>query len=130
MSTYTPLTAAQVKQISTCISYGIDMDDLRRRVRAVWPEAKSVELHASVEYNDGESYYWSLSDMTVYHEGGEITSSTPGAAMAYEDAIRDISRSIRFGGAADPEDDCSDIIALDLDYPTLNQLYSCQPTAN
>ncbi len=121
---YAPLTAPQIEQIKTCIEHGIDLADLRKRVRAAYPLATSVELRTNIEYDDGSSYYWQCDEVAIFDEGGEIRTSTPGEALAYQQACKDIRRAISFGGLADPEDDSSGVITLSLDTPTLSELYS------
>ncbi len=121
---YLPLNAAQIEQIKTCIEHGIDLADLRKRVRAAYPLANAVELRTNIEYDDGSSYYWQCDEVAIFDEGGEIRTPTPGEALAYQQTCKDIRRAISFGGVADPEDDSSGVITLSLDTPTLSELYS------
>lgn len=125
--TYTPLTQPQIEQIRSCIQYGIDLTAVRDKVRATWPAAIAIQIRTNVEYDDGSRYYWAIAEIAILDKDGEIKTATPGAALSYEDALDELRHFICLGGAADPEDDCSDSILLHLDTPTLNQLYQANP---
>ncbi len=118
MSTYTPLTPAQVKQIGLCAMHGIDIAALREEVRKTWPQATSIRVERNVEYDDGQSYYWSCDEVTILANGRAIKVTTP----EHETALEDLRESLEIGGVADPEDD-AETLTLQLDTPSLDQLY-------
>lgn len=118
--TYSPLTEAQIEQIRSCIQHGIDLAALRDEVRATWPTATGIQIQATVEYDDGSSYYWRVSDMSILGKDGQLASSDP-CDPAQEDAFDDLRHNIRLGSASGEDGD--DTVLVQFDTPTLDQLY-------
>ncbi len=117
------LTPDQIDQIKLQIEHDIDLKPLRDWVRSIWPEAKAIEVHVDVEYDDGSSYYQRCSSVTVLGEEGEVGAASPGQALSHEHALRDLRRLISVGGAVSPEDDTPPPFIIQLDNPTLDDLH-------
>ncbi len=117
---YRPLTAEQITQIETCISHGIDVAELRAMVRAVWPAATTIQIDTSVEYDDGSSYYWTAGDISIFEGEHEVALKA-----AHDEVLDDIRDSLSLGAASGEDGD--DFITIDLDTPTLSQLFQQLP---